>query len=238
MAISAPWVGTIVQGNVAGSNVTTLTVDVSGATNGEVCFIVITLADAETGALATPSGWATLGETSEGTSGGSSSRAAIFWKVKGSGDTNVVITGGGWTVTTKPQAVGISWPGVDTATPTEGLTWGTAHTSGTSYVSGTATPTAATRWAVGIFTSRGSTASVAWTADAAQTARASAINTSTVFNGLLVADTNAAVTQASHSYTATGQTASHGLGGIMYLIPAAAGGPQVIPPVVMARWNT
>lgn len=229
MAIAAPWVGPAVQGNVAGSNVLTITVSVSGATDGEVCFIVGTMSDSQTGVLNTPAGWTKAGEMSEGTSGSSSSRSIVYWKVKNSGDTNVVVTGAGWTATAKPQFVGISWAGVDTTTPFEQFTWGTAHTSGTSYVTGSATPTAATRWAVGVFSSRGSTASVAWTPDAALTERVDVVNSSSIFTGLEVADSNGAVTQAAHSYTAVGQSASHGLAAVFYLIPATtsvADGPH------------
>lgn len=228
MAIAAPWVGTAVQGNVTGSNLLTVTVDVSGATDGEVCFIFGTLGDAQTGVLSTPAGWTKEGESSEGTSGGSSSRSVVYSKVKNSGDGNVVITGAGWTVATHPQFVAISWPGVNTTTPTEQFTWGAAHTTGTSYVSGTATPTAADRWAVGLFTARGTTAMVAWTPPAGMTERVDVINATGFFVALTVDDSNGAVTQASHSYTATGQSASHGLGALFYLIPAtpAAGGPR------------
>lgn len=229
MAIAAPWVGTPVQGNVTGSNVLTVTVDVSGATNGEVCFIAGTLGDSQTGALSAPAGWATEGESSESASGGSSSRSVVYSKTKNSGDTTVTITGGGWTFATRPQFVPISWPGVNTTTPTEQFTWGTAHTTGTSYVSGTATPTAADRWAVGLFTARGTTALVTWTPPAGMTERVDVINATGFFVALTIADSNGAVTQASHSYTATGQSASHGLGALFYLIPATtpvADGPH------------
>lgn len=218
--ISAPWVGTATVGNVAGTAGTSATVDVSGATNGEVCWIMGTVGDAQTSAFSAPSGWSILGQTSEGTSGASSSRSVIFWKVKNSGDTTVNIT---WPVSAKYQFVPISWPGVDTSTPAEGLTWAT-HTTGSSYVTGTATPSDATRWSVALLSSRGSTTVVAWTPDAAQTERVDVINTSTPFVGLEVTDSNGTVTAASHSYTSTGQTASHGLGAIMYLIPAPASG--------------
>ena len=217
MGIAAPWIGTPVQGNVAGSNATTVTVDVSGAPTGEVVFIFGTLGDAQTAALTAPSGWNTAGQNSEGTSGGSSSRSIVYWKVKAAGDASVVIPT--WPVTSKPQFVPMCWPGVDPTTPFEGLTW-LAHTTGASYDTGTATPTAANRWGVGFFTSRGSTASVAW-ANSTQTQRVGVINSSSIFVGLAVADTNGAVTQASHFYTATGQTASHGLGAVLYLIPAS-----------------
>jgi hypothetical protein len=224
MAIGAPWVGTVVEGSVAGTNGTSVTVDVSGATDGEVVWIIGTLGDAELGTVLPPTGWNLYTENSEGTSGGSSSRTIAFWKVKASGDGSTTISdAGNWTVSTKRQFVPISWPGVDTTTPAEGLS-NVAHTSGASYATGTDTPTSNDRWAVGVFSSRGSTASVAWAADAALTSRASVINSSSVFVGLLVADSNGAVTQASHSYTSTGQTASHGLGLLLFLIPAAGGG--------------
>jgi hypothetical protein len=221
MAIGSPWVGTVAQGNVAGTSVSTIAVDVSGATNGEVVWIIGTLGDAEVGAITAPAGWNTLGQTSEGTSGGSSSRTVIFWKVKQASDGTITITDAtNWTVATKPQFVPISWPGVDPTNPAEGLSW-LAHTTGTSYVTGTATPTDANRWAVGVFSARGTTATVAWTPDAALTERVDAVNSASTFVGLEVADSNGAVTAAAHTYTAVSQTASHGLGGLFFLIPAA-----------------
>lgn len=69
---------------------------------------------------------------------------------------------------------------------------------------------------------------VAWTPPAGMTERVDVINATGFFVALTVDDSNGAVTQASHSYTATGQSASHGLGALFYLIPAtpAAGGPR------------
>ena len=235
MAIGTPWVGSVVEGNVTGTNGTSVTVDVSGATNGEVAWIIGTLGDAEIGAITAPAGWTSFGQQSEGTSGGSSSRTVIFWKVKGSGDTNVTVSDAtNWTVTTKRQFVPISWPGVDPTTPAESIAWAT-HTTGTSYATGSGTPTAANRWAMAVFSSRGSTASVAWTPDAALTSRASVINTGNPYVGLLVADSNGAVTQAAHSYTSTGQTASHGLGAVLFLIPAAAATGK--PPSTISQYT-
>jgi hypothetical protein len=219
VAIGTPWVGPIVQGSI-GNNVTTVTVNVSGATNGEVVWIIGTLGDAQTGPVAPPAGWNVLGQTSEGATASASSQTMIFWKVKASGDTTVTIN---WPVSCRPQFAPISWPGVDTTTPAESLAWLTrASGLSTTYPTGSGTPTAANRWAVGVFSSRGGAASVAWTSDAAQTSRAAVINTTSAYVGLLVADTNAAVTASAHTYTATGQSAAHGIGGVFFLIPAAA----------------
>src|SRR3954462_5142946 len=110
MAISTPWVGTAVPGNVAGSSATSTSVDVSGAANGDVVWIIGTVGDAQTSTISAPSGWTILGQNSEGTSGSSSSRTIILWKVKASGDTSVTVS---WSVSQKFQFVPISWPGVD-----------------------------------------------------------------------------------------------------------------------------
>jgi hypothetical protein len=218
--ISSPWVGTPTMGNVSGASATSATVDVSGATNGEVCFIFGYLTDAQTTDI-THGSWNILSQTTEGTSGGSSSRQIILWKVKSSGDTTVTIN---WSVSTKFQFVPISWPGVHGTGPTEGLSWLT-HTSGTSYVTGTATPTDTNRWAVGIFGARGSTAVVPWTFDAALTERVNVTNTNSPFDGFGVADSGAPVTAASHTYTSTGQSASHGISGLLYLVPGSSTPP-------------
>lgn len=222
--IGAPWVGAAVQGNVIGSNVTSVTVDVSGATDEEIVWIIGIIGDAEPSLITAPAGWTLYGQISEGVTGGSSSQTVIFYKVKASTDTTVTITDAtNWTLAAKPQFVPVSWPGVNTTTPAEGLTWLTRSAGlATTYDTGTATPTLADRWAVGVFSSRGSSATAAWTPDAAQTSRTAVINTATAFIGLLVADTNAAVTAAAHVYTATGQSASHGTGAVFFLIPAAA----------------
>lgn len=234
MAIGTPWIGTAVQGNVAGSNATTVTLDITAAPTGEVVWIFGTVGDSQTAAMTAPSGWTILGQQSEGTSGGSSSRTIIMWKVKATTDTTVIIPT--WPVTTKPQFVAMCWPGVDPTTPAEGLTW-LAHTSGASYDTGTATPTAANRVAVGVFSSRGTTATVAWS-NSTLTQRIGVIDTASVFVGLSVADSNGAVTQASHTYTATGQTASHGLGAVLYLIPASPSTAPVVANVTSANSNS
>ena len=230
--ISAPWVGTAVVGNGTNVAATNATVNVSGATNGEVVWIFASIGDAQTSAVTAPSGWNIYAQTTEGTSGGSSSRDVILWKVKGSGDTNVTLN---WSVSANYQLVPVSWPGVDTTTPAEGIAW-LNHTSGASYPTGTSTPTSNDRWAVAFVTSRGSTTVTAFTPDAAMTERVDVINTGAPFIGLTIADSNAAVSATSKTYTFTGQTASHGIGGLFFLIPGSTA--PVTPDVVLNRTDT
>lgn len=218
--ISTPWVGTPALGNAAGANASTLNVDVSGAANGQVVWIIGTIGgiDASDTAIVAPAGWNILGQSSEGVAAGASSRVIVLWKVKTAGDTTVTIN---WVASVRYQFLPISWPGVSIATPAEALTW-LAHTTGTSYVTGSGTPTAANRWAVGVFESRGTTTATAWTVDTTLASRSSVINTGTnPFSGLLVADSNGTATQAAHAYTSAGQSSSHGIAGVFFLIPAA-----------------
>jgi hypothetical protein len=223
-SISAPWVGTAVGGNVAGTAGTSTTVDVSGATNGQVCWIFGFLGDAELGNITAPAGWTNAGQTFEGATGVASCRMVAFWKVKQSTDTTVTITDAtNWTFSTKNQWVPISWPGVDTTVPFENLTWATRSAGSiTTYATATATPTGTNRWAVGLFGARGTTSAVAFTPDAALVERVDAVYTGTPFVGIEVADSNGAVTQAGHTYTATGQAASHAAMGLLYLIPSGS----------------
>lgn len=220
--ISAPWVGAIVLGNVAGATALSGTVDISGATTGEVVFVSGLIEDTLTAPVTLPGGWTlvTGGEGSQGASGGSGSHSFVAWRVKQAGDTTFTFS---WGVASKYQLIPFSYPGVDTTTPVDVCAYAAATASGTA-VSASITPAAANRWAVGMFGKRGTTAAMAFTPDAALTERADVSTTASRYMALELADSNGPVTQAAHSYTATvtGSTASHGGVLLMALIPAGA----------------
>lgn len=218
--IGTPWVGTADQGNAAGSNATSATVDITGAADGAVVYTFVYLSDAQTG-TPTFTGWTLVNETTEGTTGSASSRLSVFKRTKISGDTTFGIS---WAVSCRRQIVPVSWPGSGAE---ENLTF-LAHTSGVNYVTGTAAPTNLDRRAVGIFADRGTIALVGWTDDAALTDRVNVVTTATPWTGLLIGDTNADVTTtASRSYTAVGQNAAHGIAAIMYLTAAPINGKLI-----------
>lgn len=213
-----PWVGTQTPQNAAGSTGTSVSIDISGALVDELVYCIIYLGDAQT-AQPTITGWNVEADQSEGTTGGSSSRLSVFSRKKQVGDTTFTVS---WSVSCRYQVLPISWRGVDPTQSPDGIAFAN-HTTGTSYVTGSSIPNDVTYWAVGIFGSRGSTAVVPWTGDAALKNRSDGISSSNPFIGLMVEDSNGPVTAVSHSYTATGQTASHGISLVMYLIPGVSG---------------
>lgn len=219
MAIGAPWVGTAVPGIAAGVAGTSATIDITGATVGEVVYACLVLADVQASNPTAPAGWSIVVQGGEGTTGAASSRCVLYRRVKQAGDTTFLFS---WATSCKFEIVPISWPGVDTATPEEVATYA-ASTSGTTVVSASITPTAATRWAAGMFGKRGTTATeTPWTPPAAMTERVDVSTSASAFTGLEVADSNATVAAAPQSYTATANaSASHGGSIVWALIPAA-----------------
>lgn len=216
MAIGAPWVGTAVSGSAGGTSVT---VDATGATVGEWVFVAIIIADSQTSAPTAPSGWTITGQGQEGVSGSASSCLTVYQRRKQSGDTTQAFT---WPTTRKFEAVIWSWPGLNPVTPVESVVYLAHSTAGTSYVTGTVTPTSNDRWIGMVAGARGVTALETFTPDAAMTERIDANHGgSTPFTAVEVCDTNGAVTQAGHTYTAVDSVSDPNGGTIAFaLIPA------------------
>jgi hypothetical protein len=197
-AVSAPWVGTSVSGSAGG---TSTTVDISGATTGEWVFVAIGIADSQTSAPTATAGWTITGQVQEGASGSASSCLTVFQRKKVAGDTTFLFT---WPTNRKYEAVVISWPGLDPTTPVESVATLAHSAASASYVTSTVTPTSTDRWIAQFSFARGTTALETFTADAAMTERVDANHGGTTpFAAIQVADTNANVTAAGHTYTAT-----------------------------------
>src|SRR6266496_970214 len=210
---------------------TSATVDITAAAVGAWVYAWVALG-INAGAVSS-TGWTSLLDADDGTS----AHYALLRRQKVAGDTTFMFS---WTTSTKGTIGWASYTGLDPTTVDEGATLVTnGVTSRTAVPTPSATPTAANRWAVAFFGVRTTTVGnkpISWTPDAATTERLDVDNNaagSAPWMGLEIADTNSAVTQASHSYTATHNAAeSHDGSAILFLIPAptATTAPSVIHP--------
>ncbi len=208
---------------------TSASVDITAAAVGAVVYCWASISTSSTTQTGVPgnAGWAALqsAQTAAGTSGAT---YALSRRVKQSGDTTFSFT---WTTSGKGIFAWASYTGVDTGTPDEQSTAVQLNdtTARTAVPGPSATPTAGSRWALACFGVRTTTAGnkpISWTPDAATTERADADNNaaaSAAWLGAEIADSNGAVTQAAHSYTATHNASeSHDGSVLLFLIPAAA----------------
>ena len=217
---------------------TSASVDITAAAVGAVCYCWCAISTGTTTQTGVPSNasWTTVqsAQTAAGTSG---ETFALYRRVKQSGDTTFSFS---WTTSGKGIFAWASYTGVDTSTPDEQSTAVQLNdtTARTAVPGPSATPTAANRWALacfGVRTTNSANKPISWTPDAATTERADADNNaagSAPWLGAEIADSNGAVTQAAHSYTATHNASeSHDGSILLFLIPAAAAAvkaPQVI----------
>jgi hypothetical protein len=207
---------------------TSTNVDISAAAVGAWCYCWVALG-INSGAVSA-TGWTSLLDADEG----AAAHYALLRRQKQGGDTTFSF---GWTTSTKGTLTWASWTGLDSATPDEGAALATnGVTSRTAVPTPTATPTAADRWAVGFFANRTTNVAnkpITYTPDAAQTERIDVDNNaagSAPWVGTEIADTNSAVTQAAHSYTAAHNVAeSHDGSAILFLIPGAAAPATSVP---------
>lgn len=201
---------------------TSTTIDITAAAVGAECYVWIAIGVAPTGTI-TITGWSDVVTQVED---GTSVHYALLRRIKQLGDTTFTVS---WTNSAKGTLSWVSYTGLNAVTPDEGGTLTTnGVTSRTAVPTPSGTPTAADRWAVGFFSVRTSTAGnkpISWTPDAALTERIDVDNNlagSAPWIGHEIADSNAAVTQAAHSYTATHNAAeSHDGSAILFLIPGA-----------------
>ncbi|MGZ4519165.1 MAG: hypothetical protein ACXVGA_00945 [Mycobacteriaceae bacterium] len=218
MAIAYDSSGTATAGG------TTVTFDISSASVGSVVYAWAGFATAQT-SITAPTGWTQLLQGSVGISG-----YALIYKVKASGDTTFTLTGSN---SAKITVGWVSYLGLDTVNgPHETVTSSNflaLSSSTTSYPSPSLTPATADRWALyGAYTKSNTSANknISYTPDGALTERLDANNTVAFPNGNWVgvelADSNAAVTAAAHSYTAT-EAFAENLGGafLIYLKPSS-----------------
>lgn len=219
---------------------TSASVDITAAAVGAWCYL---WADISTGSITqtgVPSNasWTTLQsvQTAAGTSGAT---YAMYRRQKQSGDTTFSFT---WTTFGKGTFSWSSYTGLNNAGPDEQSTITLNDTTSRAAVpTPTATPSAAGEWALAFFGQRSTVSTnkpTAWTPDAALTERIEADNSaaaSAPWIGTDIEDSNAAVTVAAHSYTATSnQTESHDGSGILFLVPAAAATAVTAQAIVVA----
>jgi hypothetical protein len=207
---------------------TSTSVDITSAAVGAWCYLWVALG-VNSGTV-TATGWTSLLDADEGTA----AHYALLRRQKQAGDTTFTV---GWTTSTKGTLGWASYTGLDPVTPDEGATLATNGTVGrTAVPTPSATPTAANRWAVtfvGVRTTTVGNKPISWTPDAADTERLDVDNNtagSAPWVGVEIADTNSAVTQAAHSYTATHNASeSHDGSAILFLIPGQAAVTAGVP---------
>jgi hypothetical protein len=210
MPIAAPTIGTPVPGGTAGTSVT---LDFTTASNGDLLFADIGLADSQAVVPTPPAGWTYI-QGSEGASGAASSRTITAYKFK-SGDGLVAFT---WGTSCKYDAVPSWWTGVGAV---EGAVY-LAHTvANANFVTTSITPTGSDRWIRMCANSRSTTAARTFLPDAAMVERADFVHGSTnPWPTVQVCDTNGAVTAAPHTYTSVcSGSESHGGTTAVALIP-------------------
>lgn len=199
MAISAPWVSSGTTGSSAGSG----TLNISGAPDGQVIIVVVSLSNYSGFPFTASSGWTRIledGDSGDGVAVPGDMQFAAYWKVKGPSDTSVTISWGG----EHHQFVmrGFSYPGLSTSNPIEAVSAGQDSTGNTTIYSPAVTPGSTNRW-VFVINSTYSTVVRTWTEEAALTERYDAAGTVGPYPALMCADTNGPVSGTDLSYQAT-----------------------------------
>ncbi len=221
------------SGTVAGNSVTTLTVDITSAAVGAVCYCFIQIGVNQGGNI-TFTGWTQIAEGDEGTS----THSSLHRRVKQSGDTTFAPS---WGTAEGSVAVWRSYTGVDGTTPDQQGTY-LAHTvSATTFITSSLTPTTATTWAIACAGARSTTSGnqpESFTADAGVPNATQTTNTANRWSTAVISDSGAAVTQAAHSYTQTlNHAETHGGMVGVFLNPAAASGSLPAPVIIRQAVN-
>lgn len=197
MAISAPWETGGHSGASAGSG----TLNISGAPNGQVLIVVVSLSNIGGFPFTVDPGWKRiLASYDQDASLNGDKQFAAYWKLKGPDDTQVTISWGG----EHHQFVmrGFSYPGLDTTHPIEGVQAGIDTTGNTTVYSPAVSPTLNNRWVV-VINSTYSSVVRTWTEEAALVERYDAAGGTEPYPALLYADTNGPVSGSDLSYQAT-----------------------------------
>jgi hypothetical protein len=213
-------------GSTVGNNVATVTIDITAAATGAVCYCFFQIATNEPKGL-TFAGWQRLVDSDEAVS----SHFALWRRTKQSGDTTFPAS---WNTAQGVSAVWASYTGLASPYPDEGYV-GVAHIANSaSYTTPSGTPQDNTRWALACAGARSTvTTGETWTAPGALTLRGQAVNSTLRCSPVAIADSNGAVAFSAQSYTFTLSAAeAHGGTVLAFLIPAAAATPAYPPPVV------
>ena len=198
------------------TNVATATIDITTAITGNWVYLFVTVVGAVSVAPSC-TGWTTVGTDSP--------NVRIFRRKKVGGDTTFTVN---WTGASNAMLSWVSWNNLDPTTPDESCSiTDQSGTSRTAVPTPSASPTTTGRYAVGYFSTRASVVgnkNITWTPDAALTEIVDANGSAGSVNswvGHEIAWSVTAVTNASHSYTATHNLAeTRDFSGILYLIPA------------------
>jgi hypothetical protein len=218
VAITRGWSGSA----LTAAAVSSLTIDISGGTVGEYVYAFINCRTNETSFTFT--GWTVVQALLVN---GTAQTVAVYKRLKQSGDTTFTLS---WTATTTQCGVLLQqWPGT---LSDEGVSYASRTSAGNVYTTPSSTPADTTRWAVGFYTGQNTDSAnktATWAASGDMgTKIASLANTNGSLQWLqsMIADSNAAVTQAGHTGTGTTSgtaTINNGAAGILFLVPAAAG---------------
>jgi hypothetical protein len=199
------------------TQVATATLDITAAADNTWVYAYVTLVGSVT-VGATCTGWTTVTSDSPNT--------IILKRKKVSGDTTFTVN---WTGNSQGVIVWVSISGAHATAPEESaLATDFTGTARTAVPTTTVTPTAGNRYALAFFSVRTTTSAnkaITWTSDAALTEIIDANNSaasSSAWVGAEIAISPAAVTNATHTYTATHNFAEgRDFSALLYLIPAA-----------------
>lgn len=197
MALSAPWASSNVSASSAGS----ITVSLSGAPNGQVVIVVVSLSNFSGFPFTADTGWKRiLASYDQDASLDGDKQFAAYWKLKGADDTSVTVAWGG----EHHQAVAraFSYAGLNTTHPIEDVQAGIDNTGATTVYSPAVSPSLGNRWIV-VINSTYSTEVRTWTEEAALTERCDAHGGGNPYPTLMYADTNGPVSGSDLSYQAT-----------------------------------
>lgn len=201
--------------------VTSMTVDISGATVGETVYAWVNIKWSET--TTTFTGWTSLFALQSQSLVGT---YILYKRLKVAGDTTFTLS---WTSTAVQALVLLQqWPGT---VADEGAAEATRASAANVFPTPAGTPTDGNRWAVGFFCAQNGDSTnktVTWTPSGDMTTPVQSgvnVNGSGAFCNSAITDSNGPVTIASHTGTETtsGTTAvGNGAAAIMFLIPASS----------------
>lgn len=216
------------HGSATGNGPTTLTIDITSAATGAWCYAFLLSGSPQTSVTFT--GWTSVYDGDQP----GSTHYGVWRREKVGGDTTFAPS---WPTGEGTSIAWSSYTGLNASTPDEGIVHLDQPSNSASYATASSTPTAANRWALAGFGSSSSTGANQPESFTAPTGMGNVVQTTNTANRWTVAcasDSNGAVTQASHTYTAT-LSAVEGDGGavLLFLIPAAATGAN--PPPIRVK---
>jgi hypothetical protein len=201
------------------SAVSSMSVDISGATVGEWVYAWIVVRTNE--ATMTMTGWTAVQALLVN---GTAQSCAVYKRQKVSGDTTFTLS---WTSTTTQAIVLLQqWPG---AISDEQSGFANRTSAANVYTTPTSVPNGISRWAVGCYSGQNTDSTnktATWTASGDMGTKiqsAANVNGTLQWNQSMMADSNGALGTSSYSGTGTTSgtaTINNGAAGIFFLVPA------------------